>query len=460
MDYNRAVSDGATRWSTSCSLRACHVMKLHGFCRSLGLLVLALATAVPTVAAHSQERTLAELPALSAERDWPWWRGPGRMGHASATKLPVKLSGEAGYRWKTPVPGRGHSSPVVVGERIFLTTADEKEQIQSVVALARDDGKLLWQTPISRGGFPEKNHPKNTEATPTVACDGARVFAVFWHHEAIHITALDLEGRVLWEKNLGHFRPRRYEFGYAPSPLIYRDTVIVSAEYDGESFIVAIAREDGSPSWRIDRPNNVSYSSPVVARVAGRDQLLISGADEVTSYDPATGKKLWSVAGTTAATAGTVVWEGDIVVASGGYPDAETIAIRADGQGEVLWRNKRQCYEQSLLTHNGYVYAFTDQGILYCWRLQDGHEMWRERLQGPVSASPVYAAGHIYWANERGRMYVFAANPERLDMVSEGQVGDEAFASPAIAGDEIFLRVAETKEGQRQEYVYCFGPDR
>lgn len=407
--------------------------------------------------ALAQDTSSGQFPKLSAERDWPWWRGPLRNGLAGGSSVPTDLSDERGYAWKTPVPGRGHSSPTVVGNRVFLTTADEKQQIHSVLAFDRASGKPLWNLEISRGGFPAHNHPKNTEATPSVACDGERLFAAFYHHDAIYLTALSLEGKRLWEEKVAPFHPKRYEYGYAPSPLAYGDSVIVASEYDGKSAITALDRASGKQIWQTPRPNNISFSSPVVGHVAGKDQLLISGADEVTSYDPKTGKQLWTTPGTTAATCGTLVWEGDIVYASGGYPGSETIAIQADGSGKVLWKNKHKSYEQSMLAHAGHLYAFTDQGILICWRGEDGQEMWKKRLAGPISASPVLAGGHIYWANELGTLYVFKPNPQQLEIVAENQVGTDSFPSPAICGGQIFLRVGQKSGDKRQEFLYCFG---
>lgn len=194
-----------------------------------------------------------------------------------------------------------------------------------------------------------------------------------------------------------------------------------------------------------------------IAHVAGRDQLLISGAMKVSSYDPQNGKSIWAVDGTTAATCGTMVWDGDVVFASGGFPKAETLAVKADGSGQILWQNNQKCYEQSMLAHDGYLYGLTDGGVMFCWRGSDGREMWKERLKGPVSASPVLADGNIYWANELGTLYVFNATPERFDPVAQNQIGNDSFASPAICGGQVFLRVAETSGQGRQEYLYCFG---
>lgn len=423
--------------------------------RRLSLLMcLIVGCSVPL--ATAQEKGIADFPQLSATSDWPWWRGPQRNGLASGT-APVEFGDDKNVVWKTPVPGRGHASPTVVKDRVYLSTADEKDQIHGIVWFDRATGKQLGQVELSRGGFPARNHAKNTEATPTVVSDGERLFVTYYHHEQIELFALDLNGKTLWKKSAGKFNPKLYQYGYAPSPLIYRGTVIVSGEYEWGSFLVAYDHQTGNETWRTQRPHNISFSSPVVGYVAGKDQLLISGGNEVSSYNPANGQKLWGATGTTLATCGTLVWDGDIVFASGGYPKAETVAVKADGSGEVLWKNNQKCYEQSMITTGGYLYALTDGGVLYCWRGSDGEEMWKQRLKGPVSSSPVLAGGHIYWANELGTHYVFKPNPEKLELVAENQLGRESFASPAIVGGRIYHRTAVQEGGKRQEYLYCLG---
>ena len=397
-------------------------------------------------------------PAAITLEDWPWWRGRLRSGVASGSgSAPLEWSSSKNILWRAAVPGRGHASPIVVGDGVYLATADDENQVQSAVAFDRRTGEHLWTTAVRRGGFP-KLHAKNTHASSTIASDGERLFLVFFHDEALQATALDLQGKKLWQKSLGEFNPKRYEFGYGTSPVIYGDTVILTGEYDGDAFIVALDRNSGEQRWRIKRPENVSYSTPAIAYVAGRDQLFITGADEIASYDPRTGEQLWTAPGCTTATCGTMVWEKDTVFASGGFPGSETIAVRADGSGEVLWRNNVRCYEQSLLAHAGYVYAFSDNGVLYCWKADDGQEMWKKRLQGPVSASPILAGGQIYWSNELGKTYVFKPNPEKLEIVAENQLGSESFASPAVSRGQLFLRVADQVDGKRQEWLYCIGP--
>lgn len=395
---------------------------------------------------------------VSAGDAWPWWRGPYFNGVADKTeKPPTEWDETKNVVWKTPIPGRGHSSPVVAGDFIFLTTADEQQQVQYALCFRRSDGKQLWQTEINRGGFNPKIHPKNTHATPTPATDGKLVLVTFNNHEAVQLAALDFDGKIVWQKKAGDYRPQKYQFGYAPSPLLYKDLVIVASEFESNGYLAAFKRENGEEVWRTPRRRFISFSTPVVARVARREQLLISGADQVASYDPRNGKPLWSVNGTTNATCGTVVWNNDAVYASGGYPNRQTIAVRGDGSRQVLWANQEKCYEQSMLLHDGFVYAVNDNGIAFCWQAATGREMWKARLVGPVSASPVWANGKIYIANERGSLFVYEANPRQFKPIARNQLGDESFATPAFVNDQIITRVASRAGGQRQEYLYCLG---
>ena len=200
----------------------------------------------------------------------------------------------------------------------------------------------------------------------------------------------------------------------------------------------------------------MSFSSPIITTIAGKDQLLISGCETVSSFNPSNGQEIWSVAATAMATCGTVVWDGGMVFASGGYPKAETVGVRAD-TGQVVWRNGQKCYEQSMVADNGYLYAVTDRGIAYCWDARSGEEKWRGRLSGPISSSPVLAGGNIYLSNEAGQTSVFKATPDAFELVGQIQLGTEAFATPTICGGRIYFRVADSSGGERQEFLYCIG---
>lgn len=415
-------------------------------------------TARESEAGSSLAETSSAKAAGSGSSDWRMWRGPLSNGTAAGgPEPPIHWSDTQNILWKTPIPGRGHSSPILFGNQIFLTTADDRAQVQAVLALNRQNGELLWKTPVSQGGFPQRIHPHNTHASPTVAVDGQRVFVSFYHHDAIHLSALSLDGKVIWQRLVSSFKPQRYQYGYAPSPTLYEDLVIVVGDFDGPSFLAAFDRQTGQPRWKTERPSMVSYSSPIVTRIAGRDQLLLSGGEMVASYAPQTGKLLWSTPATTMATCGTMVWDGDLVFASGGFPKSETVGIRADGSGQILWRNNQKCYEQSMLAADGYVYAVTDNGVAYCWEGKTGKEMWQNRLPGgAISASPTLAAGKVYATNERGTTYVFRAQPTSFELLATNQLGTETFASATISVGRVYLRVAHRGE-ERQEFLYCLG---
>lgn len=405
------------------------------------------------------KRTDAPMPqAASNDSDWLWWRGPNSNGIAAEGQTPpTKWDETKNVVWKVPVPGRGHSSPIVIGDKVILSTADERGQVQSVICFDRESGKERWKTDVSKGGFAAKIHNKNTHATPSVVSDGEMLFVAFNNRDSVQLTALTLDGKQEWQIKAGPYQPRKYKFGYAPSPLVYKNTVIVSSDYEDPGFLAAFDRATGREVWRTPRPKKNSFSSPIVGRVAGRDQLLLSGGDVVASYDPNNGRPLWTVAGTTNATCGTMIWEGDLVFASGGYPKKETIAVLADGSGKVAWRNTEKCYEQSMLAYQGYIYAINDSGIAFCWDAKTGEEKWKTRLGGQISSSPILAGGNIYATNERGTMFVFKASPASYQPVAQNQLGDEAFATPTICGSRIYMRAASSESGSRQETLYCLG---
>ena len=397
-----------------------------------------------------------------AVTDWPWWRGPQKNGHANSAALsgsanyPVTWDSETNVIWKVEIPGRGHSSPTIVGDRIYLSSADDEQQIQAVMALDRATGESVWRTSVHKGKFPGRGrvHSKSTNANCTVACDGEHVFVAFLNDDSITATALTVDGEIKWQKKLGAFDSK---FGYAPSPTIYKSLVIFAADNQGGGYLAALDRHSGEIVWRKARPALSSYSSPIVATVAGRDQLLISGCDVVASYDPATGDKLWSVPGTTEATCGTMVWNKDHVFASGGYPEKQTICINAADTPKAVWDNRQKCYEQSMLLDGENLYSVTDDGIFFCWNALTGEENWKKRLGGPVSASPILADGHIYLSNERGVTFVLNVKDGANDVVAKNQLGTESFATPTLCDGRIYLRVANGSGADRTEMLYCIG---
>lgn len=388
--------------------------------------------------------------------DWPVWRGPNRNGTAASNQTPpTKWDESTNIIWKAEVPGRGHSSPIIVGDRIFLSTAEDDSQIQSVLCYDRETGRKLWQTTVNEGGFEKRIHANNTHASSTIVTSDDRLFVVFNNNGGVQLAALDFAGKLLWEKTTGKFIPK-YPFGFGTSPCIYNNLVIVMSDYPREGFIAAYDQSSGDEVWRTKRGQTSSYASPIVANIAGQDQLIVSGSD-VRSYDPATGKELWDVPiPTWDVTCATLVWLGDTVFASGGFPNPGTYAVSVTDHS-ILWQNQIKAYEQSLLAHDGYLYCHSDRGIAFCWRASDGKEMWKERVSNDgVSVSPILVGDLIYVTDESGQTVIIKANPEKFELVAKNQLGGSAFATPAFVDNRIYTRVG-TSKGDSPQYLYCIG---
>lgn len=394
-------------------------------------------------------------------QDWRQWRGPTGDNHApSGATAPVEWSESESLAWRTPVPGRGHSSPTIVGDRIYLTTADEAAKIQSLLIFDKATGELLREQVVHRGRFPAKIHGNNTHASPTVASDGERVFALFLNDAAAQVSAFSLDGEPLWRQRAGGFDPQQYEFGFGSSPRVVGGLVVVATEYDGpESGLYALDAKTGKPVWSTPRVNNLSYSSPAVAQLGGSTKLLMSGNNSLAAYDAASGRKLWETPGASRATCGTMVWDESLglAFASGGYPNPFTLAVRLDGDHGIAWQNSVKCYEQSLLLVDGHLYAASDRGTAYCWDAATGEEKWKKRLGGAFSSSPLLVDGKVYVTNEAGKTFVFRATPDRFEGLAENQLGDSAFATPTPSDGRLYHRYGKTEAGRRQEYLVAIG---
>lgn len=389
--------------------------------------------------------------------DWPWWRGIQRNGIAADNQNPpIHWDKTKNVLWKSPVPGRGHSSPTVVGNQIFLAAADEAQEIQSVVCYDRNTGKQLWKTDIHKGGFTKKGNKKSTQASSSVACDGKRLFINFINNEAMFTTALNRSGKQLWQQKITDYTVHQ---GYGSSPALYGPLVIVSADNKGEKggAIAGLNRATGAFVWKKKRPSSPNYASPIILKVNGRDQLLFTGCDLVSSFEPLTGKTLWEIEGSTTECVTSTVTDGKHIFTSGGYPKNHMAAVLADGSGKVVWENKTRVYVPSMLVHDGYIFAVLDAGIAQCWKADTGEEIWKHRLSGTFTSSPILAAGNIYVTNEVGKTFIFKANPKKYEAVAQNSLGNGVFASPTICGSRIYLHVVEETDGKRQEMLYCIG---
>jgi outer membrane protein assembly factor BamB len=339
----------------------------------------------------------------------------------------------------------------VTGDRIFLATADPLKQTQSVLCLDRHTGKLLWQSEIHGSSADPGKHSNSSAASSTVACDGERLFINFLNSGAVHTTALDLDGRILWQRKICDYVTHQ---GFGSSPVIHKSIVLVSADHRGGGIIAGLDRKTGRVVWSESRPKLPNYTTPSIVQARGREQMVLAGCNVISSFDPSTGKKLWEVNGSTEECVVTAVTDGERVFVSGGYPKNHTVAIVADGSGKVAWQNNARVYVPSMIAKAGHLYAVMDAGVAVCWKSDTGEELWKERLGGDFFASPVMAGDRIYASNVAGKTFVFEATPKTFKLLAQNQLGDEAYPSPVICGGSIFLRVA--KRGDiRQEFLYC-----
>ncbi|HSG72436.1 MAG TPA: PQQ-binding-like beta-propeller repeat protein [Planctomycetaceae bacterium] len=390
----------------------------------------------------------------SSNHDWPWWRGPWRTGEANPNQNPpTSWSKTENILWKSPIPGRGHSSPIVVGESIYLATSDESTGSQSLMCYDRTTGKKVWQTVVHESGGMMKNK-KATMASSTAAFDGERLFINFPNNGALYTTALSPEGDILWQTKISDYVVHQ---GYGSSPAIYKHLVIVAADNKGGGAIAGLDRKTGNIVWKQPRPKLPNYPSPVILNVAGQDQMLMTGCKLVTSFDPLTGEKNWEVDGATEECVTSTVTDGTHIFSSGGYPKNHIAAIRADGSKKIDWEIGDRVYVPSFVIRGTNLFGVMDAGVAACWNSETGEELWKARLGGNFTASLVLVGDLIYATNEDGTTFLYKADPAKFDRVAVNKLGDEAFATPTICGGRIYMRVTERDGEARQEYLYCIG---
>lgn len=384
--------------------------------------------------------------------DWPWWRGPSRNGVANPDQEPpTEWSATKNVAWKATVPGRGHSSPTIVGKHVFLAAADETDDTQSVLCYDRASGEKLWQAQVHRGGVMRK-HEKSTGASSTVACDGETVYICFANSGAVYVTALSTAGKQLWQTKISDYKIHQ---GYGASPALYRNLVLAAADSHLGGTVAGLDRRTGKIQWQRERPKEPNYTSPIILNVGGRDQLLLTGCNLVSSFDPLNGKTLWEIKGATTECVTSTVTDGERVFSSGGYPKNHLCAVAADGSGKIEWETKDRVYVPSLLARDGHLFGVLDAGVAACWNSATGKQVWKARLGGDFSASPVLVGDKIFATSEVGETFVFRADPEEFEQLAVNKLGDQVMASSAICGGRIYMHVVEQIDGQRREFLYC-----
>jgi outer membrane protein assembly factor BamB len=397
---------------------------------------------------------LTGLYASATSSDWPAWRGPTRDGHAApGQNAPVKWSETENVLWRTPVRGKGHGSPTIAGDRIYLATADAAAQELLVLAFDRATGRAAWSTVVHRGPIESGNHKNSSAASASVVSDGERLYINFLHAKAIFTTALDPAGKMLWQTRVADYQVHQ---GFGASPLVHENVVIVAADTRAGGRVAGLDRLTGKILWSQERPKIPNYASPALFTLGGRPQVVLAGCNLVTSFDPLTGRKIWETAGSTEETVVTAASDGQRVFISGGYPRNHIAALAADGSGTVVWQSPTRLYVPTLLVRGGHLFGVLDTGVAFCWRADSGEEVWREKVDKDFYASPIMAGDRIYATSLRGVTSVFEATPGHFKLLAQNQLGDEAFASPAICGGRVYLRHARKGE-PRQEFLWCIG---
>jgi outer membrane protein assembly factor BamB len=415
------------------------------------------------------------------ETNWPTFRGSGARGIADGYATPTTWNAEESknVRWKTPVPGLGHSSPIVWGDRIFVTTAisgKEKDELKvglygdvtpvnddtvhtwKIYCLDKKTGKVLWEQTACRGVPKIKRHTKSTQANCTTATDGKHLVA-FFGPEGLY--CYDLNGKPLWKKDLGLLDSGWYvapenQWGFSSSPILYRNMVIVQCDVQKNPFLAAFDIRDGREIWRTQRDDVTTFSTPTVAEEGGRAQIVVNGYKHIGGYDALTGKELWRLTGGGDIPVPTpVVADGLIFIMNAHGQMNPIYAIRTSATGNislhgdettnasVAWSTRRGgAYMETPLVYGDYLYTCQINGILSCYEAKTGKQVYNERLgtgRTGFTSSLVEADGKIYIASEEGDVYVIKAGPE-FKVLATNPLGEVCMATPAISEGVLFYR--------------------
>jgi outer membrane protein assembly factor BamB len=419
----------------------------------------------------------ADRGGAEARDNWPQWRGPLGTGVAPHARPPVEWSDTKHIRWKTALPGKGHSTPIVWGERIFLTTAipygePVRPRIPSrpgahdnlistfhheyaVLAVNRATGKLLWQQTVHKELPHEAGHVTASLASASPVTDGTHVFAFFGSRG---LYCLDVNGKLIWKKNLGEMHTK-HGHGEGSSPVLHGDTLVVNWDHEEQSFLLALDKRTGKQRWRVPRAEDTSWSTPIVVEHAGKPQVIVPGTNRLRGYDLATGAVIWECAGLSSNIVASPVAASGVVYAGSSYETRNLLAIRLDGaQGDitgtkqVLWSRRRGTpYVPSPLLYGDSLYTLQHyQGLISRLDVKTGDDQggpFRLDAIDNVYASPVGAAGRVYVTSRDGVTQVMSHGDKLPKMLAVNHLDDSINASAAIAGRELFLR------GER--WLYC-----
>ncbi len=390
---------------------------------------------------------------ISAE-DWPQFRGPTRQGISQETGLPVRWDAQSGENiaWVQEIPGSGWSSPVVVGGRVYLTTAvelDESPQTdRSLRALCLDakTGDPVWNVEVFRqeGATTDRIHTKNSHASPTPLIDDGQMFVHFGTHGT---ACLDLDGNIVWQTRELAYAPQH---GSGGSPALIDDALVISCDGRDVQYVVCLERRDGSIRWKVDRETfgadkKFAFHTPLAITVNGRTQVVSTGAHSVSGFDIETGDAVWTVQHAGYSVVPRPLFAHGLVFICTSFQNSELLAIRPDGQGDVTgshvaWRSDNSVsHSPSPIMVGDELYMVSDRGIATCRDARTGELHWKKRVGGNYSASPVYADGNIYLQSETGKGVVFQAEKTYRE-VAKNSIGEPTLASYAVSDGALFVR--------------------
>ncbi len=386
--------------------------------------------------------TMLLLPVIALAENWTEFRGPGGQGHSRELGLPLTWSETENVAWKVPIPGRGWSSPVLVDDQIWLTTALEDGRSLRAICLNRDTGRVVHNVEVFQLTDPGPVHQKNSHASPTPILEGDRVYLHFGSHGTACITR---SGQIVWKtQELKYY----HRHGPGGSPVVYGDLLIVSCDGYDLQFVVALDKRTGKIRWKSPRKGYQAYTTPLTIQVQGKDQLISPGAHRAVAYEPLTGKEIWSIRyGDGYSNVPRPVFGHGLVFICSGFEQAVLLAVRPDGQGDVTgshvaWTLKRSVpLTPSPLLVGDELYLVSDNGIASCLDAKSGKTHWQQRLGGNHSASPIFAEGRIYFLSEEGESIVIEPG-KTFKKLATNQLDGHTLASMAVSGKAIFIRSA------------------
>lgn len=400
---------------------------------------------------------------LATAENWPGWRGLRGDGTSEERTVPTAWNGATGENiaWKVPTPGGGHSSPIVWGDRLFVTGCVDETEERVLACYNAKTGDKLWQQTVLKAPL-EKKHNLNSYASGTPVTDGKTIYVTFLDPEfssktertpgEMVVAAYDFDGRQLWVAKPGRFASVH---GFCSSPVLFEDLLIVNGDHDGDSYIVALKKDTGEEVWKFDRVHKTrSYCTPIIREIDGRTQMIFSGSKCVTSLDPRTGKEHWSIQGPTEQFVASLVYNGKLLFLTAGFPERHLLAIKPDGKGDVTdshiaWRTQKGAsYVPSPISVGDYFLVVSDDGIASCFASDSGERLWMERLGKHYSASLITAGGLVYFTADDGVTKLVRPGKE-LDVVAENPLGEFVYASPAVSNGKIYVR--------GEKHLYCIG---